>query len=119
MNMMPTRLLPLSTPGAAKSLHFGKNKPPKKDPNAIDEAKLDFKMLLAKEQGKTPISLFVKTTGDLTDAQVAELKTMGLDIYARIGSINTARLQSFEKLGKITQLPYITRMEGAQVLRPN
>ncbi|MBY0405102.1 MAG: hypothetical protein K2X66_14470, partial [Cyanobacteria bacterium] len=75
MNIMPPRLRPLSTPIAAKPLHFaGKNKPPAKDPNAIDESKLDFKMLLAKEEGKTPISLFVKTTGDLTDPQVAELK---------------------------------------------
>lgn len=91
-----------------------------KNNDEINYQKIDARLAMAIENGKTPISLFIKTTGgELTANQVKELADLGLTAYPIAGNIATGRLNDLSNLAKITQLSYISHLSGSQQLRPN
>jgi hypothetical protein len=98
---------------------FTSQTPPPTDENTVDTSKLDARLLRQIEAGQVPISLFVRSTGELTPQQLEELKELGLQVNPIAGNINTARLQTLEHLAKISRKPYIHSMQGSQRLYPN
>lgn len=101
-------------------VRMGSQKNANNDPNnEIDYSKVDWKLQADIQKGKLPIALFVKSTQTLDQAQLQELKDLGMNVNPIAGNINTARLVRLDQFAQITKKPYIQSMQGATQMRPN
>ncbi len=87
--------------------------------SAMDYQKLDA-ALASEIDGAAPtakLNVFIHTASPMTDAQAAELAALGVATQSQASNILTGIVPA-NSLGKLSELPWISRIALARKLRP-